>query len=334
MAPRQLLPDYIESHQGDVAGGGSYKMPFELSKSEHKDETWIDKARREAYLLGQGGLGFVDAARDAFGNSKVKTAETAGLSIAAGIGMAYLSRGSGFLPIATRTVGAVAAGAFLADVAVHGRSVAGALADNWRSPDNWDRNSTIVRDRLGKFAFDTTLATAFGLGGARLGYKRFEPRLSKIPPGFLEEIYPRSIRGDRQIVDWMSAFRSHYYNQVMPSGHWASNVLDARLSPAKVESSRMHLRETLEGIPTYKQYFWNVMKDFEKVSHTRLDKVGLKRFLVDRDPHSENLERLSKELRGLAVKDLSSQKTIQRVVDLQSAIKAIGHPPELVPANR
>ena len=97
---------------------------------------------------------------------------------ALGLGLVVIGAGLGIGKLAAQVIVGGLGISFLSDVVSPGRlgSTGAALRDTWLSPSNMERNQAVIEKNLGRFAFDTGLMVAGGLGGAFLG-RQLYPKL-------------------------------------------------------------------------------------------------------------------------------------------------------------
>jgi len=155
------------------------------AQQRSENESWQDKAVREAQLVGTGLAGFTDAAAHALDRDHIgETLGKVAFSIAAGYALTRMAPKTGLTGFLARSTATGMGASFAYDVVGNGVQVTNAVADNWQSDRNWQRNSQVMRNSLGQFAFDATLMTAGGLGGGRLAEMRalsLSPVPSNIP---------------------------------------------------------------------------------------------------------------------------------------------------------
>lgn len=257
-------------------------------------ESFGRKLAREAKLLGEGLAGLVDAARS---SSAGEIAGKAGLSFGIGLGLAYLNRGKGFLPLAAKTTALAATGAFALDVAGRASDVSLAFADTWRSDNNWDRNSRIVRDSLGQFAFDTAVMAGSGVVGARVGHSLFLPSLSRIPTDLTSQMGGNGVRHD-------------YYNKLMPAQYYAEIAANSggAHGAEKVAKARGQLDSMLKGVMSYSEYTDAKIGGFRaRNPAVRFDVTGARNLLLNMSPNARKLDGLTLSLRKLGSRGISER---------------------------
>ena len=134
-------------------------------------ESWLDKARREVDLLSTGGWnGAKLAVHDAIDHPK-ETAQRLVLAGGVGLGLAWMSKGSGGL--LAKIIGTALTVHLVNDATGHMKAVGAALSDTWRSADNFERNQVTVEDHLGRYAADSAMMALAGGSGFALG-RRFQ----------------------------------------------------------------------------------------------------------------------------------------------------------------
>ena len=231
---------------------------LDKQSTQDTNESWLVKARREAYLVKEGLSGFSAAAQDAVSHHKAATTAKIALSGGIGLGLAYLSRGRNLGPIAARAIGAASGLAFAADIGANGAQIATAIVDTARTDANFDRNAQIMRKCMGKFAFDTALMSAAGVGGSAIGHNLFKVQLKNLPPELVPQMNGRGISQD-------------YYNKLfMVDRH--TNVIrntEGKFAPEKVAKSHQELPGALQSLVSYRQYWTNEFGNYK--GQQRLD---------------------------------------------------------------
>ena len=102
-----------------------------------RQESWREKALREVNLIGQGVVGFRDAAEESFDTTEhaFETVGKVALAGAAGIVLAKFAPARGILGALARTGGTAMGLSFAGDLLFNGGQVARAFGDTWRSND-------------------------------------------------------------------------------------------------------------------------------------------------------------------------------------------------------
>ncbi len=270
----------------------SFRERLDTGLQTGESESWTAKARREVSLLGQGATGFTDAARTAIRQHPGETALKLAGSAVAGLGLSYLCRTSSPLSLAVRVAGTAASLSFLSDVAVRGTSVLRAMSETWQSDENWQHNSSIMKDNLGRFAFDTALLSAAGLAGGAIGYKRFSPWAGKVPEEFTTRLNSTGIRQD-------------YLDGLQPAYHSADIAYNGtrHLSEYKLSLARSGLQESIRKGPTYGEFWKQRIEAYQTANQTRIDAPATMKKFVFASPTTRELNSLSKELKRLGQSD-------------------------------
>jgi HD-GYP domain-containing protein (c-di-GMP phosphodiesterase class II) len=182
--------------------------PQEITRPEDKvaaaatdHDSVGEKLLREAELIG-GGLkkGVSVALEDAWEN-KGESGLKIGVSAALGAGLALMSRRAGVLQLGAQIAGVAFTVSFAREVAARGSETWGAMKDTWDSPENLERNKTIVAGSLGPLVVDTGLMTAGGAMGAGIARipsveRGFDRSVDYVRNGFKSELTPDNIRFD------------------------------------------------------------------------------------------------------------------------------------------
>ncbi len=271
-------------------------------------ESWIEKAQREAALIGEGFAGAKTAAKSAFVDHPVETSAKAAVGIGLGIGFAYLSRGRGLLPITAKTIGTASCIAFANDVAAHGREVAAALQDNWKTSQNWDKNVETMQEHLGQFAFDTAIMSLAGAAGSKVGHKVFGVSLRDLPHALVPQMNGKGISQD-------------YYNKLLMAEHYNNVALNAqgKFSLEKVSRARQSLQESLNNLVTYRQY-WNQEIATVAAGGTNVNEKVALNVLLHGNRDARTLDHLSVTLKRLGDQDLTDPRVLTRIAGhMQSA---------------
>ncbi|MBS2008343.1 MAG: hypothetical protein JST01_14945 [Cyanobacteria bacterium SZAS TMP-1] len=273
-------------------------------------ESWVDKARREASLIGEGLSGFADAARDAFTQHKAETAAKVAVSCGVGLGLAYLSRGRSLGPIAARSIGVASGLAFAVDVGDNAVQIAGAIADTARSDANFDENAQIMRKSLGKFAFDTALMSAAGLGGSAAGHGLFNVRLGDLPAELVPQMNARGISQD-------------YYNKLFMVDRHINVIrnVEGKYTPDKVARSYQELPGSLQKLVTYRQYWNNEFANYK--GPQPLDQTAAMNVLLNGNAQAIRLNKISAELAGFQKSDLTDVNIQERLYTRVQAARGI-----------
>lgn len=286
------------------------------------EDTWLDKARREAKLLGEGLSGFTAAAKEAVEDHPLETASKAVLAFGIGVGMAYLSRGRTLGPIAFKTVGAVSGLAFAKDIAMNGREVGRAMHDTWLSDRNYQENALVMRKHLGKFAFDATIMSVAGGLGARAGHKLFDVRLKDLPKELVPQMNERGISQD-------------YYNKLMMAEHY-TNVArnqDGKFSMEKVLKARQSLGTSLKDLVTYRDYWKHEISAYRSGTTSGgtprpLDSTAAMNVLLHGNRDARRLDSIGNSLRKLAGADLTDQSTLSGMASRFNSARQIIYGPK------
>ncbi len=274
-----------------------------ITEGNSDHESWLDKARREAGLIKEGASGFKDAFEQSTSKKELpKTMVELGVAAAAGVTLAYLTRGQGLIKLAAETLEIAGTAAAAKDGLVHGKETAVAMDDAWHSPKNWNEDAAVMRKSVGRFAFDTTLASAGGLTGSIAGHFAFKP---EIPPRFFDQF------------DYKTGIRHDYYNAFNPAEFKTNVVLDnGKKMPAKiVENARTSLPEQLGKVRTYTKYWEDEIALHESTNNTKLDATGIKNFFVNSRPRARKLDGVAADIRNFADKDLGDPNVLNQLVD-------------------
>lgn len=275
------------------------------SPEKNHQESWTDKALREAQLIGQGVTGIGDAAKESVSKGhRLETAGEVALSVGAGLGLAYLSRGRSLGYLAGRTLSTAGTLSFLKDGCEHGGQALNAMNDAWHSNENMKDDAAIMRKSVGSFAFDAGLTSIGGLAGATAGHTLFKPN---IPQQFFFQMNNKT------------GIRADYYNQLYGSEMRANKVVDPKgsLPPEKIADARTKLPETLGKMRTYSDYWDDEIAKFAKYNpdHPQLDAKGIKNFLVSDRPSAVRLDKLGGDIRSYADKDLDDPQVMSGLID-------------------
>ena len=275
------------------------------SPENHHQESWTDKALREAQLISQGVSGVVDAAKESVSSGhRLETGAEVALSVGAGLGLAYLNRGRSLGYLAGRTLTTAGTLSFLKDGLEHGGEAVNAMYDAWHSNEHMKDDAAIMRKSVGSFVFDAGLTSVGGLTGAKAGHTLFKPH---IPKEFFFQMNDNT------------GIRADYYNQLYGSELTASKVINPKgnLPPERIALAREKLPETLGKMRTYSDYWDDEMAKFAKYhpEHPQLDATGIKNFLVSDRPSAVKLDKLGGEIRSYAGKDLDDPKVMDGLVD-------------------
>jgi hypothetical protein len=167
----------------------------DITSSSDADDSIADKAWREIQL-GASGLvgGMVQGAKEAV-EHPAGTILGVASTVSIGITLGMMQREAGLLRWGAQVGGAALGLSFAGDVIGSGRwgKLSDAVVDTWRSPDNFSRNVETTKSALGKFAFDTAIMTAAGIGSAKLANRYFIPRNEMTLPQILAETPKASI---------------------------------------------------------------------------------------------------------------------------------------------
>src|SRR5262249_8231277 len=149
----------------------SQELVQHTSTDAGEHESVWSKLAREGQLLGNGlaqgfGQGAQESAHDWVGTAE-RVATTVGISLALGA----LTKGGGVGALLGKGIGTGSAVSFAYDALKPERmgAVWGAMKDTWNSPDHLKADTDVIGNQLGRFAFDTTLMSAAGIAGAKLG---------------------------------------------------------------------------------------------------------------------------------------------------------------------
>lgn len=285
-----------------AARQGTEEVGFTLSGDDH--DSWADKARREAGLIKEGLKGTKEALKDSVSKeNRLETAAEVTGAGALGLGLAYLGRGRGLGLVAGKAIGIAGGAAFLKETASHGKEALGAVADTWRSDDNFEQDKSVMRNSIGRFTADTLLMSAGGMAGSAAGHHLFKP---KIPPLFYDQFnYDTGIR-----MDYYNAFNASEMKVNMLLNPSTSRMPDSLLSKFRAELPTK-LRDTL----SYTDYWNKEIAAFEKIKGTKLDAKGIKNTLVESEPGAKQLDELVADIRTFATKDLDNPATLNQLVD-------------------
>jgi len=200
-----------------VSATGSEKAAL-ANQSDDSDESPLSKIAREAYVVGCGVVGGVKEGFKEAWQDPCGTGLRLGLSIGIGFGLGYFQRSAGLLRLGSQAFGTALGASFALDVMAPRRwsAISTALADTWNSGKNTARNLAVVENNLGRFAFDTGIMTAGGIGGALMG----EGVATKLPQWRENRLFSR--QGYSVVWERPGFVKSDmYYNQswVHPSDH-------------------------------------------------------------------------------------------------------------------
>lgn len=148
-----------------------------VEHNSSNESVWA-KVSRELQLTVDGAYTGVNKAAVHAVENPGQTALTVGAAYAVGLGLAALSKGRITAPL-TNIVKLSFGAAFVKDIALNGKEIAGAMADNWQSDKNYQRNRKIVGDAVGPLVVDTALMT---VGGklAHNSYAKAKPALESV----------------------------------------------------------------------------------------------------------------------------------------------------------
>jgi len=260
---------------------------------EHTDdESLTTKLSREAQVLIGGMVGGIeDGAKEAWKDPSNTGLKLAG-SVAVGIALAHLQRGAGTGRLAGEAAAAGLSISFLADVVNPGRvsTTWAALRDTWASSKAADHNQAVIKQNLGRFAFDTGLMILGGVSGSLL-----ERGLSaKLP--LWEEVV---VQPNRSKVG---------FNNIRNTGR--SPLLPE--IPSRMQSAATEIIDWDNRINVTRQTDGNLVRQFG-----RLDKEG-RRVATKQLDGTEIIEywdgaRKTKQLDGTAVTEYNSGTRLRRV---------------------
>jgi len=286
------------------------------SKAELAHDSLGDKLQREAALLGNGLLGIKDAAAESVSRDHIAgTAATAALSVAAGLGLAYLSRGRGMSYALSRGA-AVVGGSFLAkDLLFNGGDAAAAMADGWKSNANIAQDKEMMRESVGQTTFDTALATAGGVAGSAAGKRLFEP---KIPDAFMSQFNHKT------------GITEDYYNAFGANEMRMKMLLDdSGLPPEILAQWRKELPVAIGKTETYRDYWDRQIAQHEQYNAgDNLDRRGIQNALYANYPNAKKLDALVTELRAFGGKDLTDPDVIKALGEKFQQARTIIYGPE------
>lgn len=290
------------SEQGDrETSQGAEQVAFTPSDSE---DSWTDKARREAGLIKEGLKGTKDAVKDSLSAENLgETAVEVTGAGAVGLGLAYLGRGRGIGLVAAKAVGIAGGAAFVKETLSHGKEALGAVANTWRSDNNYEHDKDVMRQSIGRFTADTLLMSAGGIAGTNVGHHLFKP---KIPPLFYDQFnYNTGIR-----MDYYNAFNASEMKVNMLLNPKSSHMPEPLLSKFRAE-----LPSKLSSTLSYTDYWNKEIAAFEASKGTKLDAKGIKATLVDNEPGAKKLDVLVADIRTFANKDLNDPVTLNQLID-------------------
>lgn len=290
------------SGQGDKGPSqGAELIAFTPSDGE---DSWTDKARREAGLIKEGLKGTKDALKESVSKENLgeTTAEVTGAA-ALGLGLAYLGRGRGIGMVAAKAIGIAGGASFVKEAVSHGKEAVGAVADTWRSDNNYEHDKNVMRNSIGRFSADTLLMSAGGMAGTTAGHHLFKP---KIPPLFYDQFnYNTGIR-----MDYYNAFNASEMKVNMLLNPSGSHMPEPLLSKFRAE-----LPTKLSSTLSYTDYWNKEIAAFEASKGTKLDAKGIKATLVESEPGAKKLDELVAEIRTFADKDLDNPATLNQLID-------------------
>lgn len=158
------------------------------------NDPWTAKLLREAQLIGAAGKGFSEAAEQiTSGHNLGETASQLAISSVISLTMARYMPAKGLSGIVARSAGTGLGLAFIADLGTNSAKTASAIADAWKSDQNFNRDLVVAKENLGKFVFDSVLFTAGGLAGNRLGSVFARPTAAMPLRGMETNLSPNSL---------------------------------------------------------------------------------------------------------------------------------------------
>ncbi|HEY9778234.1 MAG TPA: hypothetical protein V6C81_31010 [Planktothrix sp.] len=135
-----------------------------------EQETATNKLCREGALLLEGtGKGFVSGALDAVQHPQ-ETIESGALADAIGWGISTAVEGGGWTALAAKGIGAAMLATSTVQMLNRKRlsSISTAMADNWKDGDHFNHNVDLIKNDVGRVAFDFVFSAACGSLGAGL----------------------------------------------------------------------------------------------------------------------------------------------------------------------
>ncbi|HEY9717403.1 MAG TPA: hypothetical protein V6C69_08040, partial [Trichormus sp.] len=149
----------------------------QLKKPEHQagsvfnegipvsSDPWI----REIQLAGAAVASVPEAASEAFTDHLGSTVAKAASAGALTFGLRCASRVPKIGPVVGRVVLPALAIGLATDVLWNGKSVVNAIADNFESDKNWDKNVDVMKNSVGRFAVDLGVSSVGGVLGETAG---------------------------------------------------------------------------------------------------------------------------------------------------------------------
>lgn len=151
---------------------GSIRKAFVEDSSE---DSYKDKLLRETQLLAQGVNSIKEAAQAAFVSENLSgTATKVGVSAGIGYAISRFVPKTGLSGMVLQLGLAAGAPAFFMDIVRNGSELANAMSDTWNS-NSISQSSELAVNHVGQFLFDTTLMSAGGLVGDKLGNRYLTP---------------------------------------------------------------------------------------------------------------------------------------------------------------